>query len=82
MVDEVFNVIFVYQHKTVVDVSAKNKKTSSVFVSEKCQLAEQQNQVGNLPTVVAAHSDAICLLINVLSRNKKVSVVNKILQIK
>ena len=56
----------------MVDVPAKNKKASSVFVSKKCQFAEQQNQLGNLRTLVAAHSDALCLLINVLSRNKKV----------
>ena len=72
------NNVFVSQHKSVVDVSTKNKESSGVVVWKKCKLAKQQNQVGNLPTVVAAHRNPFSLLENVLSRKKKVTVVNKI----
>ena len=72
-------VVFVSQHKSVVDVSTKNKEASGVVVWKQCKLAEQQNQVGNLPTVVAAHRNPFSLLENVLPKKKKVTVVNKIL---
>ena len=45
----------VSQHKTVVNVSTENKQASGVVVRKKCEFAEQQNQVGNLPTMVATH---------------------------
>ena len=76
--DVVCDMVIVGQHKSVIDVSAKNKKARGVIVREKCQFAEQQNQVGNLPTVVAAHCDSFGLSVNVLSRNKKVAVANEI----
>ena len=60
----------------------KNKEASGVILWKKRKFAEQQNQVGNLPTVVAAHRNPFSLLKNVLSRKKKVTVVNKIVYIK
>ena len=75
--DVVCDMVIVGQHKSVINVFAKNKKARGV-IEEKCQFAEKQNQVGNLPTVVAAHWDSFGLSVNVLSRNKKVAVVNEI----
>ena len=80
MDDMLCYVVFVSQHKSVVDVSTKNKEASGVVVWKKCKFAEQQNgQVGSLPTVVAAHHNSSSLLENSLSRKEKVTVVNKIL---
>ena len=78
MGDMVCNAVLVSQHKSVVDVSTKNKEASGVVVWKKRKFAEQQNQVSNLPTVVAAHRNPFSLLENVLSRKKKVTVVNEI----
>ena len=75
MGDKVCNTVS--QYKSVVNVSTKNKQASGVMFSKKCQFTEQQNQVGNLPTMVATHGYAFCLSVNVLSRNKKVAVVNE-----
>jgi len=77
MCDKVCNTAFVSQYKSVVNVSTKNKQASGVMFSKKCQFTGQQNQVGNLPTMVAAQGYAFCLTVNVLSRNKKVAVDNK-----
>jgi len=77
MGNKVCNTVFVSQHKSVVNVSTKNKQASGVMFSKKCQFTEQQNQISNLPTMVAAHGYAFCLSVNVLSRNKKVAVVDE-----
>ena len=76
--DVVCCVVVVSQHKTVVNVSKENKQASSVVVRKKCQFPEQQNQVSNLPTMVAVHCYPFRLLVSVLSRKEKVAVVNKI----
>ena len=34
-------------------------------LEKKCKFAEQQNQVGNLPSMVATHCDSLNLSINV-----------------
>lgn len=71
MGDMVCNAAFVSQHKSVVNVSTKNKQASGIIGSKKCKFIEQQNQVRNLPTMVAAHGYIFSLPVNVLSRNKK-----------
>ena len=40
--DVVYDMVIVGQHKSVINVSAKNKKARGVIVREKCQFAEQQ----------------------------------------
>ena len=65
--DVVRYVAVVSQHKTVVNVPTENKQASSIEVRKKCKFAEQQNQVGNLPTMVATHCDSLNLSINVSS---------------
>ena len=65
--DVVRYVAVVNQQKTVVNVSTENKQASGIVVRKKCEFAEQQNQVGNLPTMVATHCNSLSLSTNVLS---------------
>ena len=65
--DVVRYVAVVSQHKTVVNESTENKQASGVVVRKKCEFAKQQNQVCNLPTMVATYCDSLSLSINVLS---------------
>ena len=63
-------------------VPAKNKKSSCVIVGKKSKFTHEQHQVGNLPTVITAHRDSFNLLVNSAACNKKIVVVNEIVQVK
>ena len=61
------------------------RKMKSPVVSvlvKKTKFAHEQHQVGDLPAVITAHRHSLDLLVNSAACNKKIFVVNEIVQVK